>query len=52
MKRHLKLAAVQAAPVFLDRTATVAKAIALMERAAEGGADLIGFPETWIPGYP
>jgi aliphatic nitrilase len=52
MKRHLKLAAVQAAPVFLDRTATIDKAIVLMERAAESGAELIGFPETWIPGYP
>ena len=23
-----------------------------MEQAAEAGAELIGFPETWIPGYP
>ena len=52
MIRKLKLAAVQAAPVFLDRDATVEKAIKLMEQAAEAGADLIGFPETWIPGYP
>lgn len=50
--RKAKLAAVQAAPAFLDRDATVAKAITLMEQAADGGADLIGFPETWIPGYP
>ncbi len=48
----LRLAAVQAAPVFMDRDATLAKTIRLMESAAEDGAHLIGFPETWIPGYP
>lgn len=47
-----KLAAVQAAPVWLDRDATVAKACRLIEEAADNGAKVIGFPEGFIPGFP
>lgn len=49
---QLRVAAVQAAPVFLDIDATIDKTIALMKQAASQGARLIAFPETWIPGYP
>lgn len=45
-------AAVQAAPVWFDLDATIDKAIKLITEAAENGARLIAFPETWIPGYP
>ncbi|WP_407316104.1 nitrilase [Pseudomonas sp. nanlin1] len=52
MHEPVKVACVQAAPVFLDLDATVDKTIALIEQAAAAGAQLIAFPETWIPGYP
>ncbi len=48
----LRVAAVQAAPVFLDIDATIDKTILLAKEASEQGVKLISFPETWIPGYP
>ena len=46
------VAAVQATPVFLDAEATAAKATALIKEAAHHGAELIVFPESFIPAYP
>ena len=47
-----KVAAVQAAPVWLDLDATIDKCIRYIEEAREKGCQLIAFPETFIPGYP
>lgn len=46
------VAAVQAAPVFLDRDATIDKVGALVDKAAGEGARLVVFPETFVPTYP
>lgn len=45
------LAAIQAAPVYFDAEASTDKAVSLIHDAAEAGADLAAFGETWLPGY-
>ncbi|OFZ86948.1 MAG: aliphatic nitrilase [Betaproteobacteria bacterium RBG_16_66_20] len=45
-------AAVQAAPVWMNTAATVAKAVDLIRQAAARGAELVAFPEVYVPAYP
>lgn len=52
MLPKFKAAAVHAAPVFLDKRATTEKAVSLIAEAASKGADLVVFPESYIPGFP
>ncbi len=51
-QKSFKIAAVQASSVFLDKEATVEKACRLISEAAGEGAQLVVFPEAFIPGYP
>lgn len=47
-----KAAACHAAPVFLDSARTVDKALSLIEEAANNGASLVAFPESFVPAFP
>lgn len=52
LKRNCRLALVQAAPIMFHKERCLDKALELIGRCAENGAELIVFPELFIPGYP
>lgn len=52
MLETVRVAAVQAESVPLDLAAGVNKVIGLIGDAAAGGAQLVAFPEAFLPGYP
>src|SRR2546425_10413450 len=47
-----RVAVVQHPPVLLHRDKTIKRGVELVAEAAAGGARLVSFPETWLPGYP
>jgi len=47
-----KIAIIQHAPRVLDREATIDKAVQLIEAASASSAQLVVFPEAFVPGYP
>jgi nitrilase len=52
MDRAVTVACVQVEPVVLDREATLAKLEEVAAEAAASGAELVVFPETFVPVYP
>ncbi|MEU8637807.1 carbon-nitrogen hydrolase family protein [Amycolatopsis sp. NPDC048633] len=52
MQETVRVAAVQAESAWLDLAAGVDKVVGLIGAAAAGGARLVTFPETFLPGYP
>ncbi len=52
MSRSVKAAAVQIAPDLSSREKTLARVLDAIDEAAGNGADLIVFPETFVPFYP
>jgi aliphatic nitrilase len=47
-----KVAAAHMAPIFLDADLTIDKACSVIAEASRAGANLIVFPETFIPAFP
>ena len=47
-----KVAAAHVAPVFLDLDATVEKTCSIIREAARNGAQLVVFPEVYVPAFP
>ena|SRR5690348_1612832 len=52
MERAVTVACAQVEPVVLDRDATLAKLEDTAAEAKRNGADLVVFPETFVPVYP
>ncbi len=47
-----KVAAMHVSPAFMDTAKTIEKACSLIREAAENGAALVAFPETFVPAFP
>ncbi|MCV2882591.1 carbon-nitrogen hydrolase family protein [Actibacterium sp. XHP0104] len=47
-----KIAVVQRPPVLLNRAASIEAAITSLQEAASAGAQLVVYPEAYLPGYP
>lgn len=52
MDKIIKIGAVQAEPAWLDLPESVKKVTSLIEKAANDGVNVLGFPELFVPGYP
>ena len=52
LKPTCRVAVVQAAPVLFDKAAGLEKSLCLIREAAANGAELVVFPELFIPCYP
>jgi nitrilase len=50
--KQVRVAIAQSAPVYLDKRASLAKALDLIQQAAKKEARHVAFGETWLPGYP
>jgi nitrilase len=50
--KRARVAIAQSAPVYLDKRASLGKALDLIYQAAKEASQLVAFGESWLPGYP
>lgn len=51
-KKLIKVSAVHAAPVYLDKNKTTKKIIDFINKASRENSKIVVFPETYLPGFP
>jgi nitrilase len=49
---RVRVAIAQSAPIYLQKQASLAKALDILQTAARQNVQLVAFGETWFPGYP
>lgn len=52
MSENIKVAAVNAEPVWGDLQGSVKKVVELILEAANKGTKVFGLPQSFVPGYP
>lgn len=52
LKKNCKVALIQASPVLFNKNATIDKVVQEILKAGKQGADVIVFPESFVPCYP
>src|SRR5262245_40440383 len=51
-RERVRVCIAQVSPVYMERERSAQRAAGAIREAAANGADLVIFPETWLPGYP
>ena len=52
LPQSVRVAVCQLAPILFDKSSSVQKTLEVIDEAARHGAELVAFPEPFIPAYP
>ncbi|OTA79667.1 hypothetical protein M434DRAFT_25690 [Hypoxylon sp. CO27-5] len=52
INKKIKACALHAAPIYMDKAASLRKVISLISQAAVEDIELLAFPEVFVPGFP
>jgi len=50
--QNIKVGAVHAAPIYMNKLSTLQKVISLISEAGTQNIELLTFPEVFVPGFP